>query len=125
MFSLLVLSLALSASASAAQALVSPTNPPAASSQPFAQALPNGPLIIEQGPARPFDDMEIHPDPDTCYRIRFFQFSKGKNPKFLREMTCGPNAPKAEKTDESKPGFMPLELKTKPPAQGEQDVPVQ
>jgi len=125
MFSLLILSLVLSEPASAAQAPVAATNPPVVQSHPFALVQPNPPLLLEPGPARPFDDMEIHPDSDICYRIRFFQFSKGKNPEFLRELTCGPKAHSAEKMRGGEPGLMPLELKTKPPEQHEQDVPVQ
>ena len=124
MYSLLVLSLALSTPASAAQAPVVPTSPLVASSQPDVNIQMGEPLIVEEQLVHPFDDMEIHPDSDTCYRIRLFLFSKGQHPKFLREMTCGPKVPSAKKTDGTKPGFMPLELKAKPTQEGEQDIPV-
>lgn len=123
MLSLLMLSLSLS-TAAAAQGSAAPSHPVAIPSQPFILVQPSGPMIIEdEEVVRPFDDMEIHPDKDTCYRIRAYLFTKGRNPQFLRETTCGPNLPTARKMKGTKPGFMPLELKAKPDAEQEQVIP--
>jgi len=122
MFSLLVFSLVLLAPAAAAEK-TAPGNLPLSPSQSFDQVQPNGPAIIEEGPLLPFDPMEIHPDPDTCYRIRAYIFSQGRHPKFLRETTCGPSTPSARKMDGMKPGVMPLEMKAKPAVERERDIP--
>ena len=116
MFSLLVLSLALSAPAAASAPPAAPSNPMVTPSAPLLLNQTGKPLIVVEQPLRPSDDMELHPDSATCYRIRFFQFSKGQHPKFLREMTCGPKSPATKNTDGTKPGLMPLDLKAKPPA---------
>lgn len=125
MFSLLVLSLALSAPAGASAPQSAQSNPLVTSSAPLVIVGPGTPLLVEAESPRPFDDMEIHPESDICYRIRFFQFSKGQHPKFVREMTCGPKSPATKNTDGTKPGLMPLDLKAKPSAEREQDIPVQ
>ena len=116
MLSLLTLSLALSTPAAvAAQAQVTATNPLVVPSQSFVLVQPNGPMTVEEEEAaRPFDNMEIHPDKGVCYKIRAYIFTKGQNPRFLRETTCGPKVPTVRKMDGTKPGFMPLELKAKP-----------
>src|SRR5271165_6724674 len=114
MLSLLALSLALSTPASATQT-VTPSDPLVSPDQSLVLIQPNGPMIVEEEEAaRPFDDMEIHPDTDVCYKIRAYIFTKGRNPQFLRETTCGPKVPTVRKMDGTKPGFMPLELKAKP-----------
>ena len=116
MLSLLALSLALSTPAAvAAQAQVTAANPLVAPPQSFVLVQPNGPMLIEEeDAARPFDNMEIHPDKDVCYKIRAYIFTKGQNPRFLRETTCGPLTPSAKRLDGTKPGFMPLGLKANP-----------
>lgn len=115
MFSLLVVSLTLSTAGSLpAEAPVAPQNPLLVPSQPFVLVQPKGPIVFEVGPVRPFDDMEIHPDSDVCYKIRAFLFTKGQNPRFLRETTCGPTQANAKQMNGAKPGLRPLELKAKP-----------
>ena len=122
MLSLLALSLALSTPVSAAaQTPVAANNPLVVPSQPFVLVQPNGPMIVEEEDAvRPFDDMEIHPNSDVCYKIRAYIFTKGRNPRFLRETTCGPKVPTVRKMDGTKPGFMPLELKANPDVESQQ-----
>jgi hypothetical protein len=108
MVSLLFVSLALSTSASIpAQAPAATVDPLLVASQPFVQIQPNG-------PSQPFDNMEIHPDPEVCYKIRAYWFTKGENPRFLRETTCGPTRTNAKQMKEVKPGLMPLDLKATP-----------
>lgn len=124
MLSLLMLSLSLS-TAAAAQPAAAANHPVAAASQPFVLVEPQGPTIIDEEAVRPFDDMAIHPDKNVCYRIRAYLFTKGRNPKFLRETTCGPELPTAKKLDGTKPGFMPLDLKAKPDNEREKHIPVQ
>ena len=124
MLSLLMLSLSLSTVA-AAEVSAAPNQPLGVPSKPFVLVQPNGPMIIEdEEVVRPFDNVEIHPDRDTCYRIRAYLFTKGRNPQFLRETTCGPNPPTAKKMHGTKPGFIPLELRGKPEDETEQVIPV-
>jgi hypothetical protein len=108
MVSLLVVSLVLSTTASIpTQVPAAPADPLLVASQPFVLIQPNGPV-------QPFDNMEIHPDPEVCYKIRAYWFTKGQNPRFLRETTCGPTRTNAKQMREAKPGLMPLDLKAKP-----------
>jgi hypothetical protein len=113
MLSLLVLSLALSMPAATAQATGVSGNPQTAPAKPGGTALPKGFVIEEERSVRPFDDMEIHPGADICYKIRAYIFSQGRNPKLLRETTCGPITPSTKNTD-GKPGLMPLDVKVEP-----------
>lgn len=113
MLSLLVLSLALSTPVATAQTTGISGNPQAVPAKPGAKALPKGFVIEEEQAIRAFDDMEIHPDADICYKIRVYIFSQGRDPRFLRETTCGPTTPSAKNTD-GKPGLMPLDVKVKP-----------
>jgi hypothetical protein len=108
MFSLLVVSLALSTAASvSAQAPVASAEPLLAPSQPFVLIQPNEPM-------QEFDNLEIHPESDVCYKIRAFLFTKGQNPRYLRETTCPPTRASAKQANRTKPGLMPLELKARP-----------
>lgn len=108
MFSLLVVSLALSTAASvSAQAPVASADPLLVPSQPFVLTQPDGPI-------QEFDNLEIRPESDVCYKIRAFLFTEGRNPRFLRETTCPPTRANARQTNGTKPGLMPLDLKAKP-----------
>jgi hypothetical protein len=104
MLSLLALSLVLSSAATA----VEPT--PGSGAESFSKqqfVLPKTGSAVDQESAKPLDDIEVQRSGDICYKIRAFIFSQGRNPKFLRETTCGPTLPKAKQTDGFK--FMPLE----------------
>jgi hypothetical protein len=113
MISLLVLSLALSAPATAVQAPTAPNDPLGASSQPLAQVQPEMPMKVEPETAGQFDTMETHPDSDICYKIRAFIFSQGTHPKLLRETTCGPKAPTTKSIEIAKPKLLPLDATDK------------
>jgi hypothetical protein len=112
MVSLLALALALSAPVAATQTAAVASNSVAAqsSSVPVEQDLSS---VAVDEPEQPFDPIDIQPDSDICYKIRAYIFSKGSNPRLIRETTCGPTAPSARKID-GKPGFMPLDIKVKP-----------
>ena len=106
MLSLLALSLVLSAPAAA-------TQPAITQAGPMVVATPE--LAAQPGePMPPADAIEIHPSSDVCYKIRAYIFSAGRNPKFLRETTCGPKAPASKEIEGTKPRLMPLDLKAKP-----------
>ena len=108
MFSLLVISLALSTAAPASvQAPVGSADPLLVPSQPFV-------LIQPDGPKQEFDNIEIRPESDVCYKIRAFLFTKGQNPRFLRETTCPSTRANTRQTNGTKPSLMPLDLKAKP-----------
>ena len=79
---------------------------------------PDSPAIVVEEPGSSLGGWDIRPNSDICYKIRAYIFSKGRNPRFLRETTCGPKAPDAKDVD-SKPGFMPLELKAQPGVKGQ------
>ena len=113
MFSLLVLSLALSVPAAAGDSAAPVSDSLQDPAPPLVLLQQESPRIIEQEPVRSFDAMEIHPESDICYKIRAFIFSQGTHPKFLRETTCGPKAPTARQTDGVKPGLVPLNVKDK------------
>lgn len=105
MLSLLVLSLAISAPLTSAQSTAPQARPP--------QQV-NGPFALEYAePLRTAEDLEIHPNSDVCYKIRAYIFSRGRNPKFLRETTCGPITPSTKKMN-GKPGVMPLDIRVSP-----------
>ena len=108
MISLLVVSLALSTAAPASvQAPVGSADPLLVPSQPFV-------LIQPDGPKQEFDNIEIRPESNVCYKIRAFLFTKGQYPRFLHETTCPPTRAKAKQVEEAKPGLIPLDLKAKP-----------
>jgi len=113
MFSLLMLSLMLSAPTAADQSAVVSNDPSVVPTPPVVLVQQESPLIIEQEPVQSFDALQIHPESDICYRIRAFIFSEGTHPKFLRETTCGPKAPTARQTDGFKPGLVPLNVREK------------
>ena len=111
MVSLLVLSLALSAPVAATQNPALANDPVAAQSPPSVQAHQDLPLGEE--PAKSFNPTIIQPDADICYKIRAYIFSKGSNPKLLRETTCGPTRPTARQLEGIQPKFVPLDVRTK------------
>lgn len=114
MFSLLMLSMMLSAPAAAVQTPEPSDDPIAEPPQAFVLVQPNAPLDIKQEPLQSFDAMEIHPESDVCYKIRAFVFSTGRNPKLLRETTCGPNRASTKQTEGYKPKLLPLNVTDKP-----------
>ena len=114
MFSLLVLSLVLAAPSAAVETGVVPSDPLVVPSPPLVRIQPDSPMAVDGEQVRQFDAMDIHSDADICYKIRAFIFSKGRNPRFLRETTCGPKAPTAENVEGSKPKLMPLDLQSQP-----------
>ena len=114
MFSLLVLSLALSAPSAAVQESTAANDPPLPSSQPFVLIQPDMPTKIEPETQPHFDAMEIHPDSDICYKIRAFIFSQGSHPRLQRETTCGPKAPTSKNVEGAKPKLVPLHTKDEP-----------
>jgi len=114
MFSLLLLSLVLSAPSAAAQitavlsdsTVAEPTAP-----LPFG---PETPLAGEEQQAQAFDAMEIHPDSDICYKIRAYIFSTGPVPKLLRETTCGPKRGSLKSIEGAKPKLVPIDVEETP-----------
>jgi|SRR5208283_5200081 len=114
MFSLLVLSLVLSAPSAAAQTGVVLSDPPVVSSHPLVRMQPDSPAAVEGEQLPLFDALDIRPDSDICYKIREFIFSKGRNPRFLRETTCGPKAATAKNVEGAKPKLMPLDWQSQP-----------
>jgi hypothetical protein len=114
MFSLLLLSLVLSAPAAAAQTGLVSSDPLVASPAPLVRMQPDSPMAVEGEQVRSFDALEIHPELDICYKIRAFIFSKGQNPRFLRETTCGPKAPTAKNVEGAKPRLIPLDSQSQP-----------
>lgn len=113
MFSLLLLSMVLSAPATATQPALMPddsvVHPPPLS----VLVQPEAPLSTDED-TRPFDAMEIQPDSDICYKIRAYVFSTDRVPKFLRETTCGPKPSAPKHIDGIKPGGVPSDIKEKP-----------
>lgn len=112
MLSLLALSLVLSSPVAATQAAVAQTEQGITPSQ---LVLPPG-MKFDGGaePVPTTDGAEVHPNSEVCYKIRAYIFSTGRNPKFLRETTCGPKAPTARQTNGAEPRFMPLDMKISP-----------
>jgi hypothetical protein len=108
MVSLLVLSLALSAPAAAAQNAAVGTQ-----SAPSVQPQQQDSLIGPEEPTRSFDPMVIQPDSEICYKIRAYIFSKGPSPRMIRETTCGPKRPSARQVDGAQPKVVPLDVKDK------------
>src|SRR5215472_10441488 len=108
MLSLLVLSLVVNAPVGAVKASAPET--PLLAGHSINVEQPDGPAI---GVEALDSKIDIRPNSDICYKIRAYIFTKGRNPQFLRETTCGPKAPGTKKLD-GKPGFMPLDLKARP-----------
>ena len=113
MVSLLVLWLALSAPAAATQNGTLVGDPVAAQSSPSVQVNQDLPQIVLEEPAQSFDPTILQPDSGVCYKIRAYIFSKGSNPKLLRETTCGPTRPTARQSQGIQPKFVPLDVKDK------------
>ena len=113
MVSLLVLSLALSAPAAATQSATLANDPVLAPSPPSVHVQQELPRLVLEEPAEPFDPIVIQPDSDICYKIRAYIFSKGSNPRLLRETTCGPIRPTARQLEGAEPKLVPLGVKDK------------
>lgn len=114
MFSLLVLSLALSTASTATPAVV--PDDPLVTPLPAVVIVPGeiSPIKVDL-PESKFDAMEVRPDSDICYKIRAYVFTKGPDPKFVRETTCGPKRPVAKDAEgATKPKLMPLNTTVKP-----------
>lgn len=110
MVGLLMLSLALSAPAAASQGAAVANDRDRSQSISIQQD--SSPVALEE-PTESFDSIVIQPDSEVCYKIRAYIFSKGSNPKLLRETTCGPKRPSTKKIG-GKPEFMPLDMKARP-----------
>ena len=113
MVSLLVLSLALSPPAAATQNATVANHPILAQSPPSLHVQQELPRLVLEEPAEPFDPIVIQPDSDICYKIRAYIFSKGSNPRLLRETTCGPIRPTAQQLEGAEPKLVPLGVKHK------------
>ena len=113
MVSLLVLSLALSESAAATQHATVANDPVLAQSPPSVHGQQGLPRLVLEEPAEPFDPIVIQPDSDICYKIRAYIFSRGSNPRLLRETTCGPIRPTARQLEGAEPKLVPLGVKHK------------
>ena len=113
MVCLLVLTLALSAPATATQNGALANDPVAAQWSPSVQVQQDSPLIVLEEPAQSFDPTILQPDSGICYKIRAYIFSKGSNPKLLRETTCGPTRPTTRQLEGIQPKFVPLDVKDK------------
>ena len=116
MLSLLLLSSALATASAVAPLATASNDPPMTSPLPLVQVHPDAQVAGEQENDPSFDAMEFHPSADICYRIRAYIFSKGSNPRFLRETTCGPKTPSAKRTDGFKPRLVPLDVTATPEA---------
>ena len=112
MVSLLALSLALAAPASATQAATDGVDPVRLAANVVAQMQLETPMLTGTDAPPQIDEMTIRPDASVCYKIRAFIFSKGQNPKLLRETTCGPKAATERQTDGLK--LVPLEQRVDP-----------
>ena len=113
MVSYLVLSLALSVPAAATQAATVANEPAVTQSSPSVQLQQDSPPIVPEEPKQSFDPIVIQPDSDICYKIRAYIFSKGSNPRLLRETTCGPIRPTAQQLEGAEPKLVPLGVKHK------------
>src|SRR5450755_2437167 len=114
MTSFLLLSLVLSVPAAAAQTAPVVSNPLVAEAAPQVFVDLESPLIVEEQQARSFDTMEIHPDGDTCFKIRAYIFSTGPLPRLQRETTCGPKRGALKSIDRAKPKLEPIDAGEKP-----------
>jgi hypothetical protein len=112
MFSLLLLSLVLSAPAGAVSqaaqlAVVPQPDALAADASTLRQRADGFTFKDESSPS--FDAMEIHPDADVCFKIRAYIFSTGPVPKLLRETTCGPKRGAVKSIEGAKPKLVPVD----------------
>jgi hypothetical protein len=122
MFSLLLLSLVLSAPAAAVSqaaqlAVVPQPDALAADASTLRQRADGFTFKDESSPS--FDAMEIHPDTDVCFKIRAYIFSTGPVPKLLRETTCGPKRGEVKSIGGAKPKLVPIDAREKPSASPE------
>jgi len=115
MVSLLALSLVLSAPVAVTQTAAVANDAVAGQTSPSAQVQPDSPLIVLEEPAQSFDPIVIQPGSDICYKIRAYIFSKGRNPRLLRETTCGPSRATARELDSAQPKLVPLDVKDRSP----------
>ena len=106
MFSLLLLSMVLSAPSAATQTAVVPGDPPVAESTVVNA---EDSRIVVEPQSMPFDAIEVHPGDDICYKIRAYIYSTGPAPKLLRETTCGPKRPAARNVEGAKPKLVPID----------------
>jgi hypothetical protein len=109
MVSLLLLSLALSAPVAATQ-IAAVANDAVVTQWSAATPVEQ---IVREDPAQSFDPIVIQPDSEICYKIRAYIFSKGSNPRLIRETTCGPNRPTARQLEGTQPKLVPLDVKDK------------
>jgi len=110
MVSLLLLSMALSAPATSAGPAVAPGDTLGVEPPPLVAMHAGLPQqMIEELQFTTSDPMEMRPDTDVCYKIRAYIFSKGSNPKLVRETTCGPSRAATRKIEGSRPKFVPLD----------------
>ncbi len=108
MVSLLLLSMALSASASSAGLATAPGDTLGVEPPPLAAMHAGLPQqMIEELQIRTSDPMEVRPDTAVCYKIRAYIFSEGSNPKLVRETTCGPSPAATKKIEGSQPKLVP------------------
>ena len=114
MFSLLLLSMVLSAPSAAAQTAVAASYPLVAQTEPLFLVGPEAPQIVVNESVQSFDRMAIQPDSDICYKIRAYIFSTGPVPKLLRETTCGPKRATTKSVDGANPKLVPIDTKEKP-----------
>ena len=105
MVGLLVISLALATPVSAVG-----TDASTKGTAPSGQA--DSLIVVDESPAHSFDNIELHPASGICYKIRAYVFSQDKDPKFLRETTCGPKVTQTRKTNGYKPILVIPEKKT-------------
>ncbi len=113
MLSLLLLSMALSASAASAPTAVAPDGPLAVEQPPLVLLHHGMPQqLIEEQRAQSFDANDVRKvpaDEEICFKIRAYVFSKGPDPKFVRQTTCGPLPATTKRIDGSKPKLVPLD----------------
>jgi hypothetical protein len=119
MFSLLLLSLVLSAPAAAvpqvAQLAVVPQPDALAGNASTLRQRADG--FTFKGESSPsFDAMEIRPNVDVCFKIRAYVFSTGPVPKLLQETTCGPKRGEVKSIGGAKPKLVPVDAGEKPSA---------
>ena len=110
MVGLLMLSLALSAPVHATQVAAVANGRDLSQSTNIGQ---DSPMIVQDEATGSLDPLAIQPDSDVCYKIRAYIFSKGSNPRLLRETTCGPRRPATKKIDGVQPRLVPLEVRDK------------
>ncbi len=112
MFSLLLLSLVLSAPAAAvsqaAQLAVVPQPDALAADASTLRQRADG-FTFKGESSLSFDAMEIQPDTAVCFKIRAYIFSTGQVPKLLRETTCGPKRGEVKSIGGAKPKLVPVD----------------